>query len=434
MAAFSFPGLRSPALRAFINRMGRSRFFTISVALHFLLVLTAGSIVLVKQTPPHTDFDDPGGGLVAPAPPPSADAVQPLDQPTQDLSTANTPAVSAAPALSVLATQGATTSAFSVPNSTLTPSVSNSRLLTEVSTASHAAPSTPKINNIPTQIAQGMKNFTQSWRSSKDSGSGVGKDRAFKFTAYVAKYQGGDWDATVHMHDGKIDVGSLPNLLYIIRKWSRDRIDAEPNAEPMDLSSDALFTVKPPFVFFTGHQDFKLTDVEIDHLQKYLQLGGAVWGDSSLPGNRSRFDIAFRREMKRVLTDQDINWETLPPDHPIFTQTYFPEIRSVPSGMNFYQEPVYALKNFGEVAVIYTANDYGDQWQLGLDEQGQIDLRKDEHNRYVAINPQIYDRRDVYFRNCEAPQLNASYKFGTNIILHLLTRWEDKLRNVPTGL
>ena len=290
------------------------------------------------------------------------------------------------------------------------------------------------IGNIPTAIAKGMKGFTSSWRASNDSGSGVGKDRAFKFTAYLAKYQGGDWDSTVHVQNGKITMGGLPNLLYIIRKWSRDRIDAEPDAEPLDLSSDALFTVKPPFVFFTGHRDFTLTQKEIDNLQKYLQLGGAIWGDSSLPGNRSRFDIAFRREMKRVLEDKNIEWETLPPDHPIFTQTYFPEIKTVPSGMNFYQEPVYALKNFGEVAVIYTANDYGDQWQIALNEQGQYDLRKDENGHFVATNISMYDKREVYFRGCEASQLTASYKFGTNIILHLLTRWEDKLRNVPTGL
>jgi len=44
---------------------------------------------------------------------------------------------------------------------------------------------------------------------------------------------------------------------------------------------------------------------------------------------------------------------------------------------------------------LYTANDYGDMWQVGLNQQGQIDLRKDANDRYVAINPDIYDRRDV---------------------------------------
>ena len=433
MAAFSFLNPRGPALRNFIGRLGRSRFFTISVALHFIFVLTFGSVVLVRQQTPHTDFEDPNsGGLVAPAPPPQSESVQPLDQPTQDVSAQVNPSLSNAPSLTALTTNAP--GAFSLPSSTLMDAPNPARTITAAASAAAAAVNTPKINGIPTTIAKGMKSFTSSWRSSNDSGSGVGKDRAFKFTAYLAKYSGGDWDSTIRMQGGKIATGSLPNLLYIIRKWSRDRIDAEPNAEPLDLASDALFTIKPPFVLFTGHRDFVLSAKEIENLQKYLQLGGCVWGDSSLPGNRSRFDIAFRREMKRVLNDQDIDWEALPPDHPIYTKTYFPEIKAVPSGMNFYQEPVYALKNFGEVAVIYTANDYGDMWQIGLDEQGQIDTRRDENGHYVALNVDIYNKRDVYFRNCEVVPLNASYKFGTNIILHLLTRWEDKLRNVPTGL
>ena len=438
MAAFSFLDPRQPAFSAFIGRLGRSRFFTISVALHFIFVLTFGSVVLVQQSTPHTDFDDPGGSLVAAPPPPPSESLQPLNATAPDLnaSVSALSSVNNAPALTVLTTASTAAAPFSVPNATLNQAATNSRVIGDAATAAaNAALVSPKINNIPTAIARGMKQFTQSWRASNDSGSGVGKDRAFKFTAYLAKYHGGDWDSTVRLNgDGQIVNGSLPNLLYIIRKWSRSRIDAEPDAVPLDLETDALFTVKPPFIFFTGHRDFTLTAKEVANLQKYLELGGAVWGDSSLPGNRSRFDIAFRREMKRVLPDQDIAWETLPPDHPIFTNAYFPQIRTVPSGMNFYQEPVYALKHFGEVAVIYTANDYGDQWQIGLNEQGQIDVRRDENNRFVAINETIYSNREVYFRNCDVVQLNASYMFGTNIILHLLTRWEDKLRNVPTGL
>ena len=32
-------------------------------------------------------------------------------------------------------------------------------------------------------------------------------------------------------------------------------------------------------------------------------MGGAIWGDNALPGWGSRFDVAFRREMKRVVPD-----------------------------------------------------------------------------------------------------------------------------------
>ncbi len=428
MPALSFINARSASARAFIERLSRSRFFTISVALHFVFVLVFGSVVLVKQAAPRTDFDDSTGSLVAAAPPAAAEPIQPMDAPSVTTTAINT----AAPinTLSVITTPTNTASAFALPAAPITAPT------TGTSFAPESAPSTPRapsFSGIPMAQAKSMAKFTN-WRTNGDSGSGVGHDRAFKFTAYLAKYAGGDWDSTVRLTEGKITTGSLPNLLFLLRKWSRNKIDATPDAVPLDLASDKLFTERPPFIFFTGHRDFVLTDTEVANLQKYLQLGGAIWGDSSLPGSRSRFDLAFRREMKRVLPDQNVVWETLPPDHPIFTQTYYPEIRQVPEGMNYYQEPVYALKLYGEVAVLYTANDYGDMWQVGLNERGEIDYSKDEYDHFVVINENLLFFRDVYFRNLQVKPLNNAYKFGTNIILHLLTRWEEKLRSVPTGL
>ncbi len=279
-----------------------------------------------------------------------------------------------------------------------------------------------------------MIDFQKDWTPQGERGNGVNHDRKFKFTAFLAKYAGGDWASTVKVQDGKITRGSLPNLLYIIRKLSNDKIDAAPDAVPLDIATDALFTRKPPFILLTGHRDFVLTDKEVENLQAYLQLGGCVWGDSSLPGNRSRFDIAFRREMKRVLPDQDIEWQALPPDHDLYTKKYWKEVVGVPPGLNYYQEPVYALKKFGEVVVIYTANDYCDMWQIAMDERLEYDLRRDETGHLAVTNETLYNKRDIYFRDLGLPELRMSYKFGTNIIVHLLTRWEDKLRNVPTGL
>jgi hypothetical protein len=429
MASLSFLNPQNPRVRAFIQRLSRSRFFTISVALHFIFVLVFGSIVLVRQVAPRTDFDDSTGGLVAPAPPAPSEPIQPMDAPTVPTTAATNPA---APqnALSVIMTPTNNSAAFTLPAAPMIAPTTGTTLTPDSApSVAHA----PTFSGIPTAQAKAMAGFTN-WRASGDSGSGVGHDRAFNFTAYLAKYAGGDWDSTIRLNNGEIKTGSLPNLLYLIQKWSRNKINAKPDAVPLDLASDKLFTERPPFVFFTGHRDFVLTQKEVENLQKYLQLGGAIWGDSSLPGSRSRFDIAFRREMKRVLPDQNVVWETLPPDHPIFTQTYYPEIRQVPEGLNYYQEPVYALKLYGEISVLYTANDYGDMWQIGLTERGDVDLSRDEVDHLVDTNNRLWDNRDSYFRNLDRASLNASYKFGTNIILHLLTRWEEKLRNVPTGL
>ena len=431
MAAFSFLNPQSRRIRAFIGRLSRSRFFTISVALHFVFVLVFGSIVLVKQAAPRVDFDDSAGGLVAPAPPAPAEPIQPMDAPAVP-TTASVSAAAPQNALSVIMTPTVTSAAYVLPAAPMTAPTAGTTL-SSTSAAAAVASSAPKFGGIPLAQAKKMAGFTN-WRASGDSGSGVGHDRAFKFTAYLAKYAGGDWDSTVNIVNGKVARGSLPNLLFLLQKWSRNKIDAQPDAEPLDLSSDKLRTERPPFIFFTGHRDFVLTETEVKNLQEYLQLGGAIWGDSSLPGARSRFDLAFRREMKRVLPDQNIAWETLPADHPIYTQTYYPEIRQAPEGMNYYQEPVYALKLFGEISVLYTANDYGDMWQIALTEKGDIDMSRDESDHLVVTSEKLLYNREVYFRNLEVKPITDSYKFGTNIIVHLLTRWEEKLRNVPTGL
>jgi hypothetical protein len=260
------------------------------------------------------------------------------------------------------------------------------------------------------------------------------KAREFEFTAYLAKYEGGDWASTVEIEDDRIWRGSLPNLLYTITKLSRTKLHANPKPLPLDLSSREIFDTNPPFIWFTGHRDFRLTDTEVEVLGEYLRRGGCIWGDSSLPGRRSRFDIAFRREMLRLVPDPNQPWRPLPANHPIFTKTYYPEIKAVASGMNHYHEPVETLAGYGgEIAVIYTANDYGDMWQFGLDEKGAIDLSRDEKKRMVAVNEPMWHRRGLYFRNIEPKALMDTYKFGTNIIVHLLTRWEDKIRHVPIG-
>lgn len=435
MAAFSFADSRAGRFASFIGRLSRSRFFVISVALHFVLVMTGGSVVLFKAATQHNDIEEESaGGLVTPQAAPPTESVQPIMQPSDPTLTQAVSAPAAA-SLTALTSLSTTNAAFALPSSTLdTPSIG--KLLTP-QTNSPAVPTNAPLhpNEIAPAQAKQMVKFTQAWAKAGEAGSGVSKGRSFKFTAFLAKYSGGDWDSTIRSApDGKIIKGSLPNLLFVMRKWSHDKIDAEPDPLPLDLASDEIFVKKPPFILFTGHRDFVLTDTEVENLRKYIQLGGCIWGDSSLPGNRSRFDIAFRREMKRILPDQDINWETLPPDHPVYTKTYYPEITRAPPGMNFYQEPVYALKTFGEVSVLYTANDYCDMMQIGLTERDEIDLRRDDNDQFIVTNSTFLDRREIYFRNLELKSITDSYKFSTNVVLHLLTRWEDKLRNVPTGL
>lgn len=286
------------------------------------------------------------------------------------------------------------------------------------------------LNGIPKDAVKGIQESLKIWNK------GGGK---YEFTAALAKYQGGDWNTTVRTRDNRVTGGSLPNLLYLMNKWSKDRIETnEDQVHVVNLADDEILVKRPPFIFMTGTRKFTLTDAEVENLRKYLRMGGCVWGDSSLPGLRSQFDISFRREMKRVIGNIDAEFEPLPENHSLFRDAYFKQVSQVPAGLNYYREPVFALKMFGEVAVIYTANDYGDMWQIGLNERGEVDLGRDVHGQYVAVNPELWDRRATYLGNLtpvakgrdSAANLADTYRFGANVIFHLLTRWDKKVASV----
>ncbi len=415
-----------PLVQKLIDKFSNSRDFTISFILHVILVAVFGTTVLFQAVQEPPDFEGESGGFVggeanAPAPPP--DAQQQVPQ---------TPNITVTPTSSTVNT--ITTVAASPMNFTMAPMVVTQVAPIAPSATQMSAPKPAGVSSDGLSGAQAsaIKAFTGGW--GKGSGSGTGtRNREFEFTAYIGQYAGGNWNSTIQMTGGKIINGSLPNLLDFMSIQSKNKVKTNyKNVQAIKLDSDDLFKYKPPFIFLTGTRDFKLSEKEVENLQKYVRLGGAIWGDSSVPGRNSRFDIAFRREMKRVIPDVDKEWEALPPNHPIFAQAYFQEIKEIPPGLNFYKEPIYALKIYGEIAIIYTANDYGDMWQVGLDEKLGIDTRVNEHGASVAINRAIYDNRDTYLRNISPKSLTETYKFGTNLVIHLLTRWETKTRTASS--
>jgi Domain of unknown function (DUF4159) len=415
-----------PFLQKFIDKFSNSRDFTISFTLHAIIVAIFGGTVLFQAVQEPPDFEGGEQGFVQAADTPNT---PPPQQVTPQQTTFNVTTVpTQSSQLNTITTTAVNPLNFAMAPTMVAPVTAPT---TAPAVAAPAPPAT-SADGMSTATASQIKAFTGGWGKSGGPGTGV-RSREFEFTAYIGQYQGGNWNSTIRMNQGKIDTGSLPNLLYLMSFWSKDKIKTNyKSVQAIKLDSDQLFSVKPPFIFLTGTRDFVLTPKEVENLQKYVRMGGCIWGDSSVPGLRSRFDIAFRREMKRVIPDVDKDFEPLPSNHPIFTQTYFPEVKDVPAGLNFYQLPVYAMKIYGEVAILYTANDYGDMWQIGLDASGKIDMRKGTNGWFVAINDDILKQSNVYIRNLEVPALTTSFKFGTNIVIHLLTRWESKVKTAPT--
>jgi hypothetical protein len=411
-----------------LERLAELRFFTFSALIHVVILLIVGGTVIYKNMEEVPDFA-PEGGLF------TQDAAEQAP-PDQTVTMTSTTAPTVTPSASAAAP---TVELSAIVSTSAAPSFSlNASSMPQVRTtnvnASSAPPPMAMSGSLTKAAAAGIAKFTGGWAKPMPGGKGGPlQKREFQFTAYLAKYAGGDWSSTVRMDQGKIEAGSLPNLLFVMSKLSKDKVSGEPQAKPLDLASEEIFEKKPPFIFFTGHRDFVLTDQEIANLRNYIIVGGCLWGDSSLPGLRSRFDLAFRREMRRVIPDLNKDWKQLPATHPIYTKCYFPDIVEPPPGINFYHEPIYYIPGMaGEVGVIYTPNDYGDMYQFGIDEHGEIDLTRDEKHQMVAVNEAMWWRRNVYFRNIEPKALLKTYKFGMNVAIHLMTRWEDKLPMAAT--
>lgn len=399
--------------RNLISKLARSRDFSISLILHLILIASFGTKILIDVAKPPPEITTDQETFVGPRETAQQNPV--ADQPAAPEIPAQFDQVSPQTPLTSVLTSLQQSQDFVIPV------IPNGVKPAVEPRVGKPAPPSSEPGKLSVAEKQAITDF-RVWEV-KSPGSQL---PVYKFTAYIGQYGQGDWNSTNSVVNNKIENGSLPNLLYFMSEFSKSRVKTDyQNVKAIRLDSDEIFAVKPPFIFLTGTRDFELTPKEIENLRNYLLVGGAIWGDSSVPGKNSRFDIAFRREMKKVVGNVDSGWEKLSPQHPIFTKSFFPEVREVPAGLNSYREPVEVLKVHGQIAVVYTANDYGNMWQVGLDKSGQIDLRRNEHGGYVATNEKIWSNRDIYLRNISAGSLTQTYKFGTNIVIHLLNRWEN---------
>jgi len=420
-------------LQRLVDKFNNSRDFAISFILHTILIVLFGTTVLFPAMTEPPDFEGgDGGGIIQPSgavPPPPQQQVQQQNvqvNPTM----VNTPTTQQVTAI--------TTTAVNPLNFNMAPTMVN--MPTPTANLQQLPPAASSMGEpMPAAVAAQIRAFTGGWGKGTGGGTGI-RQREFEFTAYIGKYAGGNWNSTIDSAipqnvETPITIGALPNLLYVMEEKSRGKIKTDfKNVRAINLATDEIFKVKPPFIFLTGTKDFKLSEKEVENLQRYIRSGGCIWGDSSVPGLRSSFDIAFRREMRRVIPDVDKKFEPIGPEHPIYAaDSYYPEIKSAPPGINFYNDPVQVLRIYGEIAIIYTSNDYGNMWQFGLTQDGkQIDTTRNQQNQFIALNKNLWDNRETYVRNISIPALNETYKFGINVITHLLTRWETKTRNAPT--
>ena len=240
----------------------------------------------------------------------------------------------------------------------------------------------------------------------------------------IVQFQGGDWDCQFHHKDDQVDLtkGALPNLIREVER--RTNIEVV-NKIPVAVRADSPEIHKSTFVYFTGRKDFTLTEAEVENLRAYLLQGGAIVANSALPGRGSRFDLAFRREMKRVIPDRE--FQPIDVKHRIMQA--FMAFAKIPKGLNYWEEPLEIIDIEGRTAVIYNVNDYGDLMLATLDDTGnaiKVGLSAaDQSYRFEGPMNNSLNRQWLQnlFENSEDfDTVRDGYMMNINMLAYLLTR------------
>ncbi len=204
----------------------------------------------------------------------------------------------------------------------------------------------------------------------------------------------------------------------------------EEKAHP-DFTVEYLLDVRPmpPFIYFTGNDDFTLSEAEVETLYQYVLRGGAIWGDSGFAGEKSKFDVAFKREMKRVIPDADKNFRPLKKQNDLFIagpDAYFDKANGftqLPYGMQFYDTPIEVIEMMpGLVSVVLTRNAYGNFLRFEttvINNRFQIGGNIGRGNWASTM----WTFREEFFRGLGEGAIVDSYMLGTNVLVYMLGRW-----------
>jgi len=107
------------------------------------------------------------------------------------------------------------------------------------------------------------------------------------------------------------DVGQ--DLVKLVSRASSIHVQEE---RPIRLADDGLF--ETPFLFMNGHNDFVLSEAEIENVRKYLSHGGFVFASGCC--TNPEFPKAWRREFSRIFPGESV--KKIPYDHLIYRSFY----------------------------------------------------------------------------------------------------------------
>ena len=195
------------------------------------------------------------------------------------------------------------------------------------------------------------------------SGVGEVEGRPEMFGAADQKQPTAEFVFAQVKHDGAWNAhpGAARSLLTRLSKVSAIPVNLKRVA--VELADDDLAAY--PFLYFTGLDDFKLTEKQINALRAYADGGGTLLINNAL--GLAKFHQAAMREISRVFPGKDIN--VLPADHELYN--ILNDIRRVKytptlikdKGKDLAERPLlYGMQIDGKLRVIYSPYDMEAGW------------------------------------------------------------------------
>ena len=114
-------------------------------------------------------------------------------------------------------------------------------------------------------------------------------------------------------NDGNDCGGVGQDLMRLVSRASTLKIQEE---RKVRLTDPDLF--ETPFLFMNGHNDFVLTEAEIENLRKYFTHGGFFFASGCC--TNPNFPKAWRREFGRIFSNEKV--KPIPYDHLIYRSFY----------------------------------------------------------------------------------------------------------------
>ncbi len=164
------------------------------------------------------------------------------------------------------------------------------------------------------------------------------------------------------LHQGDWDPN--PSALQRLQKYLTENstLKVEFRRKTIDPGDPAIFNF--PMVYIVGHREFALSDRQVSNLRGYLLGGGVLLAESCC--GRREFDLAFRREIKRVLPDYRMT--PLPADHPMYQVDYkITDVGLTPLGQKYFPDLhrpfLEGIEINGRPAVIYSQLALANGWE-----------------------------------------------------------------------